>query len=77
MINIEKNAFVVKKEEKVGKRSVLFINSESDQNVKYSGNNIKGVNVITLENINILDLLKYKNIILTEETVKKLEQRYK
>jgi large subunit ribosomal protein L4 len=64
------------KKEKI-KRSILVINDKKDEKVKYSARNLAGVEIINLENINILDLLKYKNVILTVEGVKILEERYK
>jgi len=59
------------------KRSILVINDKKDSKVKYSGRNLAGVEIINLNNINILDLLKYENIILTKNGVKKLEEQYK
>ncbi len=59
------------------RRNVLVINDQKDEKVKYSGRNLKGVELINLENLNIVDVLKYKNLILTSEAVKKLEERYK
>ncbi|MDD5290651.1 MAG: 50S ribosomal protein L4 [Patescibacteria group bacterium] len=59
------------------KRSVLIINDKKDEKVKYSGRNLAGAEIINLENINILDLLKYRDLILTVDGVKKLEERYK
>ncbi|MDD5032007.1 MAG: 50S ribosomal protein L4 [Patescibacteria group bacterium] len=64
-----------KKKEK--NRSVLIINEKKDEKVKYSGRNLVGAEIINLENINIVDLLRYRNLILTVESVKKLEGRYK
>jgi large subunit ribosomal protein L4 len=58
------------------KRSVLVINDKKDDKVKYSGRNLVGVKVINLDNINILDLLKYRDLVMTAEAVKKLEKRY-
>ena len=59
------------------KRSVLIINDKKDEKVKNSGRNLPGVEIINLGNINIVDLLKYKNLILTVDGVKELEKRYK
>lgn len=58
------------------KRDVLFLNGSKDEKVKYSFRNLDGVKVINPENINVVDLLKYKNIILTEEAVKKIEATF-
>ncbi|MCG2695580.1 50S ribosomal protein L4 [Candidatus Parcubacteria bacterium] len=54
-----------------------MINDKKDDKVKYSGRNLTGVEIINLENINLLDILKYKNLILTVDGIKKLEERYK
>jgi len=59
------------------RRNILIINESKDEKVRYSARNLKGVEIINLENINIVDLLKYKNLLLTEAAVKVLEERYK
>lgn len=61
---------------KIQKRSILIINDKKDAKVKYSGRNLAGVEMLNLDNINILDLLKYKNVILTKAGIKKLEKNY-
>ena len=58
------------------RRSVLFVNSSKDEKVKYSGRNLKGVEIINLENLNILDILKYRNLIMTEDAVKAMSEKY-
>ena len=65
------------KKDKKAKRSILLVNDKVDEKVRYSGRNVVGVKIINLDNINIIDLLKYKNLILTKESIKKLEERYK
>ncbi len=86
--NLEKKVFkpskarIVKSKPKVDiksknqKRSLLMINDKKDDKVKFSGRNLAGVKIININNINILDLIKYKNLILTEESVKNLEKKY-
>ncbi len=59
------------------RRSILFINDEKDEKVSNSGRNLSGVKMLNLNNINIVDLLKYKNIILSEKAIKKIEEIYK
>ena len=68
-----------KKEEakKKNKRSILIINGANDERVTKSARNLPGIRLINSDNINILDLLKYRNLILTKNVVEKLEQRYK
>lgn len=59
------------------RRNILVINESKDEKIRFSARNLKGVEIINLENINIVDLLKYKNLMLTEAAVKILEERYK
>jgi large subunit ribosomal protein L4 len=54
----------------------LVINDEKDEKVKYSSNNLEGVKVINLNNVNILDLLKYRDLIITAPVAEKLEKQY-
>lgn len=58
------------------RRNVLVINEANEEKAKYSGRNLQGVKIINLENINLLDLLNYKNLLVTENTVKILTDRY-
>ena len=54
----------------------LIVLPESNKNVLMSARNIEGVKTITLNNINVFDLLKYNNLVLPLETVKKIEEVY-
>ena len=54
----------------------LIIVPERNTNVLMSARNIEGVKTITVNNINVFDLLKYTNLILPVDTVKKLEEVY-
>ena len=54
----------------------LIVLPENDKNVVMSARNIKDVKTISANNINIFDLLKYSNLILPVDTVKKLEEVY-
>jgi large subunit ribosomal protein L4 len=58
------------------KRSVLFINDIKDEKVVFSARNLAGLEIINLENLNIIDLLKNRNLILTESAVKTINERY-
>lgn len=58
------------------RRSLLVINGEKDQKAFYSGRNIKGVNIINLENINIVDLLASRQVLINEDGIKALEAQY-
>jgi len=58
-------------------RSILLINDASDAKVINSGRNLSGVKIINLDNINIVDLLNYKNLIISDAAVDKLAATYK
>lgn len=54
----------------------LIVLPENNKNVYMSARNMEGVKTITVNNINVFDLLKYTNLILSVDTVKKLEEVY-
>lgn len=54
----------------------LIILPGKNQNVAMSARNIEGVKTILINTINVFDLLKYDNLVLPLETVKKLEEVY-
>ena len=54
----------------------LIVLPEKNENVYMSARNVEGVKTILLNNINVFDLLKYTNLVLPLETVKKLEEVY-
>lgn len=67
---VEKNVL------KNDRRDILVINDAKNEKAQYSGRNLKGVKIINLENINLLDILNYKNLLVAEATVKSLSGRY-
>lgn len=88
--NIDKNLFIlsdIKKEIKKTKEfnkflinnklsSVLIVSDkETEKNINKSLRNIKDIKIITYDGTNIYDLLKYRNVILTSTSIKKLEDR--
>ncbi|MEG2060194.1 MAG: 50S ribosomal protein L4, partial [Lachnospiraceae bacterium] len=62
------NAFETKK--------TLIVVAESNENVYKSTRNIQGVAVIPVNNINVYDILKYENLMITKEAVSKIEEVY-
>ena len=54
----------------------LFVLPEKNLNVQASTNNIEDAKAILVNTINVYDLLKYTNLVLTLDTVKKLEEVY-
>ena len=88
--NLDKKLFIladVKKEIKKTKEFNKFIEknnlanaliiSDDDtlKNINKSARNIKNIKIIKHEGTNIYDLLKYKNIIMTSSSVKKIQHR--
>ncbi|MDU4891228.1 MAG: 50S ribosomal protein L4 [Clostridium sp.] len=62
------NAFEAKK--------TLIVVAESNENVYKSARNIPGVSVVPVNNINVYDILKYENLMITKEAVSKIEEVY-
>jgi len=54
----------------------LIVLADKNENVQKSARNIKNVKTLQVNTINVYDLLKYKNLVLTLDTVKKLEEVY-
>lgn len=73
--NLEKKVFG-NEAGKSTKRSFLVILDKRDEKTHSSGRNLAGVGVINLDNINLVDILKYRNLVLTVDGAKKLEKIY-
>ena len=54
----------------------LIVMDGVNKNVMLSARNIEGVKTASVSTINVYDLLKYKNLVVTLDTVKKLEEVY-
>lgn len=54
----------------------LIVLPQKNENVQKSARNIQGVKTSLVNTINVYDLLKYKNLVITLDTVKKLEEVY-
>ena len=54
----------------------LILLPEKNEIVQKSARNIEGVKTLLVNTINVYDLLKYKNLVVTVDTVKKLEEVY-
>jgi len=60
---------------KVEGKTVILL-PEKDDIVQKSARNIEGVKTLQVGTINVYDLLKHKNLVVTLDTVKKLEEVY-
>ena len=54
----------------------LILLPEKDENVQKSARNIEGVKTSLVNTINVYDLLNYTKLVLTVDTIKKLEEVY-
>ncbi len=60
---------------KIAEKALVLL-PENNENVQKSARNIKDVKTLTVNTINTYDLVKYTKLIVTEDTVKKLEEVY-
>lgn len=60
---------------KVEGKTLIMI-PEKDEILQRSARNIENVRTISVSTINVFDLIKYNNLVLTVDTVKKLEEVY-
>ncbi len=57
------------------KKGILAL-SEKNENAKRAINNLPNLNVIGIDNINILDVLRYKYLIFTKNSLEYLNKKY-
>lgn len=57
-------------------KKALIVLSEKNLNVQASSRNIENVKTTLVNTINVFDLLKYDNLVVTEDAIKKLEEVY-
>ena len=55
---------------------LIITDKDSLKNINKSARNIKNVKLIKEEGANIYDLFKYKNVIMTTSSIKKIEERF-
>jgi len=55
--------------------NALIVTDKKDKNLELSSRNVPGVKVLRVEGMNVYDILKYKNIILLESSIKSIEGR--
>jgi len=57
-------------------KSGIFIANGKNENIKKAGRNLANLKIISMDNLNILDVLKYKFLILTKDGVDYLNKKY-
>ena len=61
---------------KINSRKTLIVTAQNDQNLYLSSRNLKGFKVAEASNLNTYDLLNTDTLLLTEDSLKTLEQLY-
>ena len=67
---------IVKVLNNLNTKKALIVLSEKNLNVQASARNIENVKTTLVNTINVFDLLKYDNLVITEDAIKKLEEVY-
>ena len=57
-------------------KNALLVISEPNENVKRASKNLPNLEIININNLNILDVLKYQYLILTKEGIEYLNKKY-
>lgn len=65
----------VKVMDAVGKKGGLIVTDNKNENLARSARNVPGVDVMTVEGLNVYDLLRHQELILLEGAVKAIEGR--
>lgn len=56
-------------------KNVLIISDQKNENLELSSRNVPYIKVQRVEGLNVYDILKYKNLILLESSIKGIERR--
>ena len=56
--------------------ALIISDTDSMKNINQSARNIKNIKLIKDEGTNIYDLFKYKNVIITSSSAKKIQDRF-
>jgi len=57
-----------------GESTILFVTSTADRNVVLSARNLPGVKTLPAQLLNVVDLLSYKMLLMTEAAVRRTEE---
>lgn len=55
--------------------NALIVTDEKNENLERSARNVPDVKVLRIEGLNVYDILKYENLVLTESSIKEIEGR--
>ena len=62
--------------DKLSLGKALIVTADKDENVILSARNLPGVRTVTSNAINVFDILKYSNLVITKDAVAKIEEGY-
>ncbi len=57
-------------------KNILIIADEEDRNLLLSSRNIPKVKILKTDGLNVYDILKYKNLLIKESSIKNIEERF-
>ncbi len=56
-------------------KNTLIITEKKDKNLELSARNVPNIKVLRVEGLNVYDILKYRNVVLLESSIKSIEGR--
>jgi large subunit ribosomal protein L4 len=56
-------------------QNALIITEKTNEHLVLSARNVPGIKVLKVEGMNVYDILKYKNVVLLESSLKSIEGR--
>lgn len=59
----------------LGEGSTLIVIAEANPTIEASARNLPGVSVVRSEGVNVYDLLRHKNLLITKDAVESLQAR--
>ncbi len=74
-VESDKTSDLSKKIKSFDSKSVLIIDSTVDEKLKLSSRNLKGVDVLPVGGLNVLDILKHEKLLMTVDALKEVEKR--
>ncbi len=60
---------------KIGTTNVLLVIAEANRNIELAARNIKGCKALRSSGLNVYDVLKYENIVISKEALAGIEER--
>jgi len=57
-------------------KSSLIVDSNIDENLQSASRNLKNLNVLPQAGLNVLDILKHENLLITKDAITEIEKRF-